>query len=80
MEAARAAKRHVAKAFDGVGIVVGVGLVSVGDGYGLKVNLAEAPSGGADAPTEIDGVPVRTEIVGALKKQSPPPSSAQGKD
>jgi hypothetical protein len=67
IDAARAAKARVANAFRGVGDVVGVGLVSVGDGYGLKVNLAEPP--GSSVPTEIDGVPVRVEVVGTITKQ-----------
>ena len=44
LEAARAAKSEVFRAFAGVGDVVGVGLVSMGAGYGLKVNLAAAPA------------------------------------
>jgi hypothetical protein len=70
LEAARAAKSEVIEAFAGVGDVVGVGLVSMGDGYGLKVNLAEAPARDVLPPREISGVPIRIEVVGTLRKRS----------
>jgi predicted secreted protein len=69
LAAARAAKRNVAKAFRDVGEVVGVGLVSVDDGYGIKVNLARPLSDHASAPVQIDGVPIRIEVVGTIRKR-----------
>lgn len=69
MEAARAAKSRVAELFRGIGEVVGVGLVSVDKGYGVKVNLARRPQGKAKAPTEISGVPIQVEVVGAISKR-----------
>jgi len=68
LEAARAAKKKASKVFHGVGEVVGVGLVSIGDGYGIKVNLAAPLAKDAVAPAEIDGVPVTTEVVGRIAK------------
>jgi hypothetical protein len=69
LEAARAAKVHVAKAFRGIAKVVGVGLVTVDKGYGVKVNLAEHPQGDSKPPTEIAGVPVQVEVVGTISKR-----------
>lgn len=68
LEAARAAKGKAAAAFRGVGEIVGVGLVSIGDGYGIKVNLASAPKGLSSAPTQMNGVPVHFEVVGVITK------------
>jgi hypothetical protein len=46
--------------------VTGIGITRHGRGYAVKVNLT-APS---DAiPTEILGVPVRTEVVGRIRKR-----------
>ncbi len=67
IEAARAAKQPAKEAFEKIGRVVGVGLISVDDGYGVRVNLESAPS--EDAPTSIDGVPISIDIVGKISKQ-----------
>lgn len=48
--------------------VVGVGITRVGDGYGVKVNLSKRPS--ARLPAQVDGVPVRVEIVGVIRKRT----------
>lgn len=79
LEAARAAKKRAAKAFEGVGQVVGIGLVSIGDGYGVKVNLVAPPAADANPPTEIDGVPVQTEVVGQITKLQGRPSAKDEK-
>ncbi len=69
IEKARAAKTRALSVFAGLASVGGVGITRVGDGYGLKVNLTEAPSEGVDLPAEVDGVPVVIEIVGSVTKQ-----------
>lgn len=48
--------------------VNGVGITRVGEGYGVKVNVAEAPND-TGLPDEIDGVPVVIEVVGQLSKR-----------
>ena len=70
LEVARAAKAPAARAFhDLTGCEVSVGLSRVGeDTYALKVNLTEAPAAGLTLPTEIEGVPVRVEVVGRIRK------------
>lgn len=64
LDEARAAKPRAWTVFEGLAAVVGVGITKVGDGYGLKVNLRESPPAGTRLPAEVDGVPVRVEVVG----------------
>ena len=68
-EEARAAKGQAQAIFQSLAPVVGVGITRVGDGYGLKVNLQAPPPEGIRLPGEVDGVPVRVEVVGLPKKQ-----------
>ncbi|HEX4610678.1 MAG TPA: hypothetical protein VH092_20980 [Urbifossiella sp.] len=64
LDEARAAKARALAVFEPLAAVVGVGITRVGSGYGLKVNLAAAPPANTALPTEVDGVPVRLEVVG----------------
>jgi hypothetical protein len=41
----------------------------VGEGYGVKVNLREEPGRDVQLPDAVAGVPVRIEVVGALRKR-----------
>lgn len=67
---ARAAKPKASQAFRRLVGDVAVGIVNLGDhGYGLKVNLATPPEAGITLPGEIEGVPIRIEIVGAIRKR-----------
>jgi hypothetical protein len=51
------------------GLDVGVGITEDGEDFALKVNLRDA--GQKDKiPSSINGVPVRTEVVGEISKQS----------
>jgi len=70
LDEARAAKGLAAEAFGRLAAVAGVGITRIGRGYGLKVNLAEAPSPAAALPSEIAGIPVRVEVVGKIRKQT----------
>jgi hypothetical protein len=69
LDEARAAKGPAQTLFQSLAPVVGVGITRIGDGYGLKVNLQSAPPEGTRLPGEVDGVPVRVEVVGLPKKQ-----------
>ena len=66
---ARAAKERAKKLFARRTGVVGIGITNVGDGFGVKVNLEIAPGPDAKLPDFIDGVPVRVEVVGTIRKQ-----------
>jgi hypothetical protein len=69
LDEARAAKSHALKILRAVPGLAGVGVTRVGQGYGVKVNLASAPKRSLDLPSEIDGVPVRLEVVGRVRKR-----------
>jgi hypothetical protein len=69
LEEARQAKPRARAVFAPLGDVVGIGVTRIGDGYGLKVNLeARLPTDTA-VPTDVDGVPVRVEVVGKPRAQ-----------
>jgi hypothetical protein len=70
LDRARAAKAHAHAVFSKLGDVVGVGITTIGSEYGLKINLASPPPTSSTLPTEIDGVPVRVEVVGRIRKQA----------
>jgi predicted secreted protein len=65
---ARAAKPKALKAFSRLGKVVGVGLVKLDEGYGVKVNL-ESPPKAATVPLSVNGVPVTIEVTGPIRKR-----------
>lgn len=68
LEQARAAKPRAMKSLGSLRTLTGVGITRVGNGYGLKVNLECDPD--APLPTDVDGVPVRVEVTGRLRKQT----------
>jgi hypothetical protein len=67
LERAREVKRHVADLFESFGKVVGAGIVSLDGGYGIKINLEEAPPPHVVIPDLVEGVPVKVEFVGPAK-------------
>jgi hypothetical protein len=67
LEQARAAKAKAAALLAALP-VVGVGITRIGDGYGLKVNLTESVADNA-VPEHVDGVPIKTEVVGEIRKR-----------
>jgi hypothetical protein len=67
LEQARAAKTKAA-ALLAAFPVVGIGLTRIGEGYGLKVNLSEN-SADNTVPLHADGVPIKTEVVGEIRKR-----------
>ena len=70
LKKARAAKARAVDTFGRLAAVVGVGITRFGGGYGLKVNLAERPASDVTLPADVDGVPVRVEITGPIKKRA----------
>ena len=69
LDRARAAKARAHAVFSKLGEVVGVGITTIGSEYGLKINLASPPPTSTELPKEVDGVPVRVEVVGKIRKQ-----------
>ncbi len=68
---ARSAKQRVLSLLSAMPAVVGVGITRVDAGYGVKVNLSQPPGASDAIPKEIDGVPVKVEVVGQIRKRSP---------
>lgn len=65
LEEARAAKRKAVAQLAGVAELNGIGITRIGKGYGLKINLTRAVA--RVLPEEVDGVPVRVEVVGTIR-------------
>jgi hypothetical protein len=69
LDEARTAKEEAKQLFAGLDFVVGIGITGTEGHYALKINLRE--DGHKDkVPPSIAGVPVRTEVVGEISKQS----------
>ncbi len=66
LEQARAAKAKALEALHDSPARAGVGITSVGAGYGVKINLTETVE---RLPSEIEGVPVIVEVVGTISKR-----------
>jgi hypothetical protein len=66
LERARAAKSALAERLRGHPAVNGVGIAREGDGHVVRVNLSEPAE---DLPSEQDGVPVHTRVVGPVVKR-----------
>jgi hypothetical protein len=70
LKEAQAAKSRAAKVFGELVGEVAVGVMKLGeDNFGLKVNLTEKPAEGISLPDEIEGVPVKVEVVGRIRKR-----------
>lgn len=70
LEDAQTAKPKAVKVFHDLIGDVAVGIMRLGhDRYGLKVNLTTAPVEGVSLPADVDGVPVRIEVVGTIHKR-----------
>jgi hypothetical protein len=71
LESAQAAKPRAAQIFAPlVGEDVAVGIARMDDdGFCLKVNLTSDPGQDVELPGEVEGVPVRVEVVGVIRKR-----------
>ena len=67
LEQARAAKGHVRDVIGQLADLAGVGITRMDGGYAVKVNLTGPPR--AKLPSEVDGVPLRVEVVGPIRKR-----------
>src|SRR5437667_12702373 len=78
LDQAQAAKAAALRRFQTIGKVVGVGITRVAGDYAVKINLSEPVDPSIELPTDIDGVPVRVEVVGTMRpryhawRRSPP--------
>jgi hypothetical protein len=69
LEQARSAKPSVEALFAKIAKVVGIGITRIGKNYGVKVNLAQKIPENVTVPESVDGVPIKTEVVGTIRKQ-----------
>ena len=67
LKQARAAKAKALKSLSALESAA-VGITRIGGGYGLKVNLEKEPK--SSLPSEVDGVPIRLEVVGRVRKRT----------
>jgi hypothetical protein len=64
LERARAAKKTALQRFRKLG---SVGITRVQGEYAVKLNLSEPIEPGVKLPSEIDGVPLRVEVIGPVR-------------
>ncbi len=70
LKTAQAAKPKAYQVFRKLVGEVAVGITPLDDGkYGLKVNLTKAPEKGVQLPKQIEGVPVKVDVVGKIRKR-----------
>jgi hypothetical protein len=69
LDQARAAKAAALRRLEKLDTVVGVGITRGDQGYAVKINLREPLGNDVEVPSEIDGVPVRIEVVGQIRKR-----------
>ena len=69
LDKARAVKGRVLAVFEPLAEVAGVGITRIGDGYGVKVNLRKQPIAAVTLPESFEGVPIRIEVIGTVKKR-----------
>ena len=69
LDQAYAAKSRVHELLRDVLPLAGVGITRVREGYAVKANLSAESGDGTDLPTEVDGVPIRFEVVGRVRKR-----------
>ena len=72
LEEARANKACTMEVFrELVGEEVAVGLTRLSeDHFGLVVNLEKKPDEAVKLPSDVNGVPVRIEVIGRIRKQN----------
>ena len=68
LDQAQAVKPKALALVGRVAAVVGVGIIWNDQGYGIKVNLAKPPHPNVRLPEVIDGVPIKVDVVGVIRK------------
>lgn len=70
LDQARAAKATAREKLGSALPVSAIGIEKRTDGFGLKVNLSRRSARHQNLPAEVDGVPVRYEVVGKIRRLS----------
>jgi hypothetical protein len=68
LDEARAAKAKVIAAFAYDPSVNGIGITWVDEGYAVKLNLKTPPTAESLFPDQIDGGPIKVDVVGDIRK------------
>lgn len=71
LDEARAAKAKLLKELHNLPGLAGVGIMAVGTGYGVKINLKQLPARNVELPSQIGQVPVVIEVIGVVSKRLP---------
>ena len=69
LERAQAAKKAALQRFKKLASLTGVGITRVDGGYAVKLNLSKPIEPGVKFPTDINGVPLRVEVTGAIRSR-----------
>jgi hypothetical protein len=70
LELAQAAKPKALQVFQDLVGDAAVGIMPLGrNTFGLKVNLKTTPQKGVELPSQIEGVPVKVDVVGTIRKR-----------
>lgn len=67
LEQAQAAKKSALRRFEKLESVTGVGITRVRGDYAVKLNVSEPIEPGVKFPSDIDGVPLKVEVTGAIR-------------
>ena len=70
LERAQAAKKATIRRFKNVASVTGVGITRVAGEYAVKLNLSEPLDPEVRVPADVDGVPLRIEVIGTVRSRS----------
>ena len=68
MAEARVAKEKVKEMLAGHGAVNGIGITLSDGNYAVSVSLRRALAEGEAVPEQVDGVEIRTSVVGEVRK------------
>ena len=69
LDQARKAKITMKRQLKSLHTVTGIGITRVDRGFGVKVNLSEALAKADSVPAQIEGVPIKIEITGPIRKR-----------
>lgn len=70
LERAQAAKKATLRRFKNVASVTGVGITRVEGEYAVKLNLSEPLAPEVSVPDDVDGVPLKIEVTGNVRRRS----------
>jgi hypothetical protein len=66
---ARSAKNRALEVFLAYGPLASIGITKSGGGCALTVSFEAAPSAMSELPADIDGFPVKVDVIGSVREQ-----------